>query len=302
MTTTPDTLLVTGASGHLGSAVLHHLLDTLQIPAQRIVAASRKPAELSGLAARGVAVRKANFDDVAGLHEAFRGVQRLLLISTDRLDAPGVRLAQHRAAVTAAVRAGVQHVVYTSMPKPGTSLVTFAPDHAGTEAALAESALPGWTVLRNHWYFENLLHAMPGAIASGQWFKATGDGKAADISRDDLARAAAVALASGDRAKTTYTLSGTRAYSSAEVAALVSRAVGKPIRVVPVSIEDLVKGMTTHGLPEPIARVFASFDANTAAGQFGDVTTDFRKLTGRDPQPFEAWVDANKAALAGAKR
>ena len=113
------------------------------------------------------------------------------------------------------------------------------------------------------------------------------------------AAAAAVSLASGDRSKATYTLSGATARTVPEVAGLIGRAVGKPIEVVPVSIDDLVKGMAAHGVPEPIARVFASFDANTAAGHFGEVTGDYRKLTGVEPKPFEAWVEANKKALTG---
>jgi NAD(P)H dehydrogenase (quinone) len=275
--TASDTLLVTGASGHLGQAVLRHLLDTLAIPPQRIVAATRKPTELGALQARGVTVRAADFDDRA--------------ISTDRLDVPGIRLRQHEAAIAAAAAAGVQHVVYTSMPKPQTSLVTFAPDHAGSEAALASSGLPGWTVLRNHWYYENLFHSIPSVLASGKWFTAAGAGKVADIARD--------ALAGTGTDKTIRTLSGAQAYSIDEVAARIARATGRPIEVVQVPIEGLVQGMVAHGLPEPVARVYASFDAATAAGGFGQVTGDYRALTGRDPQPFETWVEANRAALLG---
>ncbi|MBP0573936.1 KR domain-containing protein, partial [Mycobacterium tuberculosis] len=96
----------------------------------------------------------------------------LLLISTDTLGAPGLRLAQHRTAIAAAEAAGVRHVLYTSLPKAEESLVSFAPDHAGTEAALAASRIPGWTALRNHWYFENLLFSLPHILASGQWYTA----------------------------------------------------------------------------------------------------------------------------------
>ncbi len=132
---TPD-LLVTGAGGKLGQRVLHHLLTTLEVPAHRIAAASRKPDSLTDWAARGITVRKADFDDAASLDLAFAGISRLLLISTDSLDKPGHRLAQHRAAIEAAARAGVGHVVYTSLPNAEKSAILFAPDHAGTEAAL----------------------------------------------------------------------------------------------------------------------------------------------------------------------
>ena len=153
----PDTLLVTGAAGHLGQRVLHHLVDTLRVPGNRIIATTRKPESLSAWAVKGVVVRTADFENTASLTDAFRGAGRLLLISTDAIDRPGRRLAQHKNAIDAAVQAGVSHVVYTSMPEPEGSPVVFAPDHAGTEAALAASTLPGWTVLRNHWYFQRVL-------------------------------------------------------------------------------------------------------------------------------------------------
>ena len=290
----PD-LLVTGASGKLGQNVLRHLVDTLGVRPDRIAATTRKPESLAEWSAKGVTVRAADFDDAASLDKAFAGIERMLLISTDTLDKPGHRLAQHKAAINAAAKAGVRHLIYTSMPKPEGSAVLFAPDHAGTEAAIAESGLPEWTVLRNNWYFENLLFSLPAALASGQWYSAAGDGRIAHIGRNDLALAAAAALAGAGRNKSVMTLAGGKSYSTAEIAALVSRAVGKPLNVVPVPEQALVQGMVAHGLPEPVAQVFASFDTNTRQGGLADLTGDFKALTGREPQSFETWLQANKA-------
>ena len=294
---TPD-LLVTGAGGKLGQRVLHHLLTTLDVPARRIAAASRRPESLSDWATRGVTLRKADFDDGASLDLAFAGISRLLLISTDALDKPGHRLAQHRAAIDAAARAGVAHLVYTSLPNAEKSAILFAPDHAGSEAALAASPLPGWTVLRNNWYFENLFFSLPSSLASGSWYSAAGEGGIAHIARDDLALAAATALAGKDIGKTILTLGGSRAYSIPEIAALVSQAVGKTLSVVPVPVEGLIQGMVAHGLPEPLAKVFASFDTSIARGELAGITGDFEKLTGRKPQSFEDWLADNKPAIA----
>lgn len=293
----PDTLLVTGASGHLGRRVVAHLLDTLKIPADRIVAATRKPDSLADLAARGVAVCHTDFDDPASLLAAFAGVQRLLLISTDAIDQPGRRLTQHRNAIEAAAKAGVGHVVYTSMPLPEGSPILLAPDHEGTEKALAASPL-SWTLLRNCWYMENLFMSLPGALATGQWYSAAGDGKVAYIARDDLARAAAAALAATDTERATYTLTGGEAFSAEEIAKRVSTAVGKPLAVVHVPVEALIQGMAAAtGMPEEVAAIFASFDTNTKAGRAAAVTDDYRKLTGVAPMPFADWLDANKATL-----
>lgn len=291
-------LLVTGASGQFGQRVLHHLMETLRVDPRRIIATTRKPASLAAAAARGVMVRAADFDDAAALPAAFAGAQRLLLVSTDVLDRPGHRLQQHRNAVAAAERAGVQHLVYTSMPNPDKALVLLAPDHAGTEAAIAASALPGWTVLRNHWYFENLFMSLPAILArGGQWHHAAGEGRTADIARDDLARAAATVLAGTEGGQSTFTLSGAQALSPAEIAAQITQALGRPITPVPVSASALVQGMLSAGLPEPVAQVLASFDTNTAAGHVGTVTGDYQRITGVAPQGLAAWLAAHREQL-----
>jgi len=291
--------LVTGASGHLGQLVINNLLEIHKIPASKIIATTRKPETLAALKAKGVDVRAADFDDTDNLVKAFKGATRLLLISTDAMDRPGHRLQQHKNAIAAAEKAGVEHVLYTSMPKPETSAVLFAPDHLGTEKALAASGLKGWTVLRNNWYFENLFYSLPSAIKSGTWYTAAGEGKIAHIAREDLARAAAAALASDQGGKNIYTLTGAQEFTTGEIAKLVSDAVGKPISVVQVPLEGLVQGMVGAGFPEPVARVFGSFDTNINQGGLSGVTSDYRKLTSNDNTPFASWLAKNKQAFLG---
>ena len=291
--------LVTGASGNLGQLVITNLLEIHKIPASKIIATTRKPETLAALKAKGVDVRAADFDDTANLVEAFKGATRLLLISTDAMDRPGHRLEQHKNAVAAAQKAGVEHVLYTSLPKPETSAILFAPDHLGTEKALAASGLKGWTILRNNWYFENLFYALPSAIKSGTLYTAAGEGKIAHIAREDLARAAAAALASDNGGKNTYTLTGAQEFTTAEIVKLVSDAVGKPISVVQVPLEGLVQGLVGAGFPEPVARVFGSFDTNINQGGLSGVTGDYRKLTSNDNTPFTSWLAKNKQAFLG---
>ncbi|OYQ42200.1 NAD(P)-dependent oxidoreductase [Rhodoferax sp. TH121] len=295
------TLLVTGASGKFGLRVLHHLLETLQIAPERIIATTRKPATLSAFAQRGVRVRAADFDEPASLPLAFAGADRLLIISTDAIGQPGRRLEQHERAIAAAEQAGVQHLLYTSCPEPEGSPLHIAPDHEGTEQAIRGSKFTGWTLLRNHWYFDNLMFSLPGIAAQGgKWFTAAGEGRVASLSRDDLAYAAAVALASpGETGKTTYTLSGDEALSTAEQAAILARELGKAIEVVQVPVEAIVQGMVGAGFPEPVATALASFDTNTAAGRVATVTADFRRLTNRPPRRLADWVKTNRSMLLG---
>ena len=290
---------ITGAAGHFGRAVIDHLLGTCHVPANQIIAGTRKPEDLAALAAKGVTVRAADFDNESQLAQAFTGATRLLLISTNAME-PGQRLRQHQNAVRAAETAGVKHVVYTSMPNPETSAVLFAPDHVGTEKALASAKIEGFTILRNNWYFENLFYSLPQALKSGTQYSAAGQGKIAQIARDDLARAAATVLASDRSGKQTYTLSGAKAYTTDEIAQLVSAATGKPLKLVHVPPAGLLQGMMDAGLPEGMAKMFASFDANTALGKLDGNADDFKALTGVAPVPFEQWLKNNAAALAAA--
>jgi len=137
-------------------------------------------------------------------------------------------------------------------------------------------------------------------LKSGSQYSAAGQGKIAQIARDDLARAAAMVLASDRSGKQTYTLSGAKAYTTDEIAQLVSAATGKPLTVVHVPPAGLLQGMIDAGLPEGMAKMFASFDANTALGKLDGNADDFKALTGVAPMPFEQWLKNNVAALAAA--
>ena len=289
--------LVTGASGQLGQRVVHHLLETSGVAAGDIIAASRKPEQLVGVAAKGVLVRLVDFDDVASMEAAFAEAEKVLIISTDTLDRPGHRLVQHRAAVTAAEKAGVAHLLYTSMPEPVNSALLFAPDHEGTEAAIEASSVPAWTILRNNWYFENVMMSAGPALASGHWYSAAGDGKVAHIARDDIGRAIAAALVAADKEKTVYTLTGSSSYTHREMASLISAAAGKEITVIDVPVEGLVQGMVGAGLPEPVARVFASIDTMVGNGGLARITGDVKTLTGTEPHSFESWVENQAEAF-----
>ncbi|MEZ2219196.1 SDR family oxidoreductase [Rhizobium sp. RCC_161_2] len=293
-----STLLVTGAAGQLGQRVIHHLLETYKVAPGRIIAATRSPEKLAELAAKGVITRKADFDDAATLPAAFAGVDRLLIISTDALAVPGLRLKQQTAAVEAAKKAGVKHILYTSMPAPDGSLVSFAPDHLGTENAIKASGI-GYTILRDAWYFDNFLMGLPHSLATGKWYTATGGGRTSNISRDDCALAIAAALASDTTESATYTLTGSTSLTIEDVASVVSKVTDRPLEVVQVNDEQFAAGLTGAGLPKFVVDMLVSADANARAGKFDILTNDFNKLTGKEPQTVRAFFEEHKAALLG---
>jgi NAD(P)H dehydrogenase (quinone) len=180
-------------------------------------------------------------------------------------------------------------------PEPG-SPIPFAPDHYGTEQALAESGI-GWTVLRNAWYQENLLHSLPAVLASGKWFSAAGDGKVAHVSRDDAAYAAAAALAAAPNGNARYDITGSEALTTEDIAKLASEATAKPIEIVSVNDDQLRDGMIAAGMPAFLAPVYASFDTNTRLGRAALATDAVQKLTGRTPRSLKQFLSANRDAL-----
>ncbi|MCM2292787.1 SDR family oxidoreductase [Allorhizobium sp. BGMRC 0089] len=288
-------ILITGASGKLGSLVIRHLVDSQGLSPADIIAGSRNPQDLEALKTQGIETRKVDFSDEAGLSTAFSGVERLLIISTDAI---GQRLAQHVSAVHAAKAAGVKRVFYTSMPKADASAIQFAPEHLGTEEAIKASGL-AYTIFRNGWYMENLLMSLPKALASGQWFSASGEGGVSYIARNDIASAIAAGLARPVSDNVTYTLTGSRAFSKREIAALVTKTTGKPLTVVDISDEALIAGMEAAGFPAAVAPVFASIDKAIRQDDLAMVTDDAEQLTGKPRVSFEAFITASKDALLG---
>jgi NAD(P)H dehydrogenase (quinone) len=287
------TLFVTGASGHLGRRVVELLLEK---GAGKIVAGTRKPEKLADLAARGVDVRHVDFDDAKGLEAALAGVDRVLIISTDAIDRPGRRLAQHQAAVAAAARAGVKHAVYTSMPNPETSPVVFAPDHLGTEEALKASGL-SWTITRMCWYTDFLIPTLAPAVASGKLIAATGQGGAPYVTREDCAQAAAAALESTETSNKTWNITGPAVVTYAELAKLASELTSRPVTFVPVDAAERASQLVAVGTPEPIAKMLVSGQLAIAQGKMGTATTAVKELTGREPMSVREFLSAHKAAL-----
>ncbi|MDX3925211.1 MAG: SDR family oxidoreductase [Shinella sp.] len=291
-----DSLLITGAAGNLGRIVLDELLASGKLDPASIIATTRDVARLSDYAAKGVTIRKADFDDAASLDEAFAGAGKVLIISTDALDEPGKRLRQHLGAVSAAKKAGAAHILYTSMPQPDDSLIPFAPDHLGTENAIKETGIP-YTILRNGWYMENLFMSLPQVLASGHWYTSTGKGRIAHVARADIGKAVAGALLKAGTESRTYTLTGGQARTTDEIAAAVSAVADRKIEVVHVTDEQLAAGMKSAGVPEFLVPLLVSFDANTREGKIAMVTSDVETLSGSKPQPLESFLQANKAAL-----
>ena len=291
-------ILVAGASGRLGQLVLKQLLHA---GVRDIVATTRTPEKLGAYAALGVDVRPGDFNDPETLKKAFQGADRLLLISTDDLFS-GKRIQQHKNAIEGAKQAGVRHILYTSMPEPEASTaIPFAPDHVATETAIRESGL-SYTILRVAWYAENTveLGLIPAALRSGTWPTSAGTGKIAYVTRFDVARAAAAALAGIEDENRVYDITGPQSMSASELAASLSRTIKRTIQVRQFGDEALVGGLVANGVAPQLAPMLLTTDINTRAGNFARVSDAVQALTGQPPADFESFLVENKAQLLAA--
>ena len=293
MTTTQNgPFIVTGASGQLGRQVIDNLLAAGASP---IIAISRSPEKLADLADKGVEARKGDFNDPASLTAAFAGGKRLLIISTDDLE-PGKRLAAHSNAIKAAKAAGINHIVYTSLTNPvEESPITFSTDHRDTEAMIKDTGA-SYTILRNNLYTDLVLMGGGQSIGMGQHFAAAAEGKTGYVTRADCARAAAAALMQ-ETGSSILDITGPATLTQGDIAAILSEIAGKDIPYIPISTDDLVQAMVGAGMPEFMAKVFASFDEAMAKNYLNVVSNDLEKLTGQAGQSARDFLIANKAAL-----
>ena len=216
-------IVVTGATGHLGRLVVEGLLR--KVPAREITAAVRSPEKARDLAARGVAVRQADYARPETLQAALAGADQVLLVSSSEV---GQRAPQHAAVIEAARRARVRLLAYTSCLRAETSKLGLAAEHKATEAAIRASGLP-WVFFRNGWYLENYTESLGPALQHGAIMGCADGGRIAAASRADYAEAAVAVLSGAGHEGKAYELAGDAPFTMTELAAEVSRQAGKPI-------------------------------------------------------------------------
>ncbi|HEU0197552.1 MAG TPA: SDR family oxidoreductase [Nevskiaceae bacterium] len=277
-------IVVTGASGQLGRLVIQNLLQTL--PAERIVAAVRSPEKVADLAALGVQVRKADYDQPATLKSAFAGASRVLLISSN---AVGVRVAQHKAVIAAAENAGVELLAYTSLLRADSSPLALASEHVLTEAVIRASGLR-YAMLRNGWYTEIYAMGIPMALKHGALIGCAGEGRIASAARADYASAAAAVLVGDASGNQVCELAGDDSYTLAELAAETSRQSGKLVSYVNMTEAGLKTALIKAGVPANHAEVRANSDSGAAIGGLFDDSHQLSTLIGRATTPMKQTV------------
>ena len=285
-------IIVTGATGKLGRRTVERLLE--RVPADRVGVSVRDPRKAQDLADRGVRVRQGSFDDPASLVHAFEGAEQLLLVSLDRTGEECVT--GHRAAIDAAVKAGVGRILYTSQVGAAhDSRFQACRDHALTEDLLRGTGLP-WTALRNGFYASSALHFLEPARHTGD-IALPADGPVAWTGHDDLAEATAAILTDEGRFEgPTPPLTGPAALDFDAVAEIAAQATGRPFTRTVVSDDAFREQALAHGAPAPIADLLLSIFAAARNGEFAAVDSTLAELIGREPAPFgtlleRAWAE-----------
>ena len=275
------TILVTGATGHLGRLTVEHLLR-IGYPADQLVATGRGLDRLADLAARGVQTRSLSYDEPDSLDSAFADAEVVLLVSGSEL---GRRTKQHANVIDAAVKAGVKRLVYTSAPHADTSDLVVTPEHRATEQHLLASGLE-YTLLRNGWYTENYLTAVEQARETGVIVGSVGDGRVASAPRADYAAAAAAVLVETGHENRVYELTGDVAWDYDELAAATGEVLGREVRYQQVEAAEHLRILMGAGLPEELAGFLVAIDQNVRDGLLAETTPTLRELIGRPTTPL----------------
>lgn len=278
-------IVVTGATGHLGRHVVAQLLE--KVPAEQITAVVRDAEKAAGFAGRGVRIAVADYNAPETFDGLFTAGDKVLLISGNEFDKG--RVGQHRMVIAAAKAAGVALLAYTSAP--GTLTAALADDHRGTEEALLGSGVP-YVLLRNGWYHENYTENLAPVLEHGAVLAAAGDGRISSASRADYAAAAVAVLTGEEHENKTYELGGDEAWGFAEYAAELSRQTGKEITYNPVTPEALTGILVGAGVPEQMAAILAGVDVSIEKGELVVDSGDLSRLAGRPTTPLAEAVTA----------
>ena len=281
-----QTIAVTAATGQLGELVIDELLQ--RVPAEQVVAVVRNPEKAAPIAAKGVDVRVASYDDPAALRAAFEGVDRVLLISGNEI---GQRVPQHTNVVEAAKDAGVSFIGYTSAPKASDTDLILAPEHKATEEVVQASGIP-YSIMRNNWYYENYGDTVAAAKATGQIIGSTHGGRIPAVPRRDLAAGHAAVLTSDGHENTVYEFAGDEAWTWDDFAATLSDVLGQPVANRDVSTDEHIAALVDAGLPQDTAGFVAALDANIATGALVVEPGDLSRVLGRPTTTLREGVES----------
>jgi uncharacterized protein YbjT (DUF2867 family) len=286
-----ERILVTGATGNTGAAVLQQLEKRGAI----VRAMVRSTKDAARLPATSATVVVGNFDDPGSLETALNGVTRAYLVTPS---SPDAEMQQMRFAELAAV-AGVKRLVKLSQFAANeSSPVRFLRYHAAVERRIRELGI-GFTFLRPNLYFQGLLAFQPMIAAQGQFVAPIGDARVSAVDVRDIAAVAARALIEDGHDGQTYTLTGPAAVTHTEMAGALSKAIGRPVAFIDVPSEAFASALKAAGVPAWQVDGLVEDYAHYARGEATTVSSHVREVTGVNPRDVGRFAEDYASAFAG---
>ena len=278
-------ILVIGATGKIGGETARLLVQS-GAPVRALV---RNPAKAEGLSHLGVELATGDLGDTASLDQAMKGADRVLLVSAQDL-----RQAELQGnAVEAAVRNGVGHIVKVSGIAPSMSPggpAEIGRQHWQTEHQIEQTGVP-FTFLRPGFFMQNLLEtAAPLVARTGVLAAPMGSALIAMVDARDIAASAAAALTGVAHHNRVYDITGPRAFSYAQLAAVLTEATGRPVHFIdtPPAMTELA--LRRQGHPDWYIHHLTEMAQLFRAGAGAAVSTSVQALTGRAPRSIEEFA------------
>ena len=278
----PNTILITGATGNISSGIVAQLKGS----EHSLRALVRNPEKAEELRRQGVEIWVGDLEKPWTLGPAFAGVDTVWILSP-----PGPRAPEQCSnALWAARQGGAKHVVRMSAFGAAHTAPTINSRlHALSDAELVGSGIP-FTILKPHFFMQNLMMAAQSVVQQGTMYFALADGKMGLIDSRDISDFAAHVLTSAGHEGKTYTLTGPASLSMHQIAAVIGEAVGKTVTYAPVPIDNARQSMAQMGLDDWMANLMCDYFAAYSSNWGDMVTNDFQRVTGKAPRSIEQFA------------
>jgi NAD(P)H dehydrogenase (quinone) len=286
---TKDMILVTGATGNLGTATINSLLNRCIAP-NDITALVRDETKSAALRSKGIQIKPGDYQDVESLKSAFQGVDKLLLISSS--SDISKRFEQHKNAINAAKETGVGHIIYTSFDMKNLQQSVMGAEvryHADTADYLKQIAIP-YTLMDNTMYADMIPFLAGKDIINNGVSAPAGDGKTPFLPITEMAETLAVVLTTPGHENKEYVIAAETAFSFSEIADLLSDITGKTIPYHQPGVSSYIARLIQIGASEDDAAYIARFCGAIAKGEFDTHKSDVKHLLGRSPVSLKEFL------------
>jgi len=280
-------ILITGASGNVGGAVLKKVVES----GQPVSAMYRSDADARSAPPKVRAVI-ADFADKNSLSRAFENVDSLFLVCSPILQL--VELESN--AIDIAGEKGIKHLVLSSSAGAGRWDKSFPKWHTEAEHALKSSGL-GHSIVRPNSFMQNITAFFAGTIQTQDvFYSSMGQSKASLVDVQDIADVVA-ALLTSEAQNAVYELNGPEALTYSEVAERISKHSGRTIRYVDIPMAEQMKALLNTGMPDWQAQALIDLQDYYLQGNGGELTDDIERITGHSPRDLNQFLAASLSAF-----